>query len=82
MENLIEGQWYLLDYGFENPIGKCIAILPNGALMRFRWGTPFRVKIYVKNCEILGRVRDLRVIAQIIRLFIRKPIPEPEEEKP
>jgi hypothetical protein len=61
------GRWYLASYGFSHVSGRCVAILPDGLLLSFRWGGPFRERKFVGWHSIHGEVPDPRWFSRFRR---------------
>lgn len=62
------GHWYILSYGFDEPIGRCVSVGEKGAVMSFRWGGPFRQNHFVRYDEILIEAPDPRLFGLMAAL--------------
>jgi len=70
-EELVIGRWYMADYGLSTVEGQCVAIVQDGAILRFRWGGPWRERKHIPLHRFIGRTADPRWITALFRFLGR-----------
>jgi hypothetical protein len=69
LEALVVGRWYMANYGFSQVCGRCIAVLPHGIVLAFRWGGLSRTWQYVDIHSVIGEVPDPRLLFRLFRFL-------------
>ncbi len=77
-----KGKWYYIEYGWSTVEGHCVGVIEDRAIMRFRWGGPFRERHIVDHDRIVAECADPRWLRMNKRIAVPNmpPCAEPRPE--